>query len=158
MFRLTHILFAAAALSAAPMADAQTDHAQRLGDWHSACDAWGVPATCTSRWQQGKHDQHLVQDYAIVRAVDGVQIFAGRGLYRIVNGKVDGFWEDSRGKILSLSGTYEGNVLNVVWGEASDEIGRSVYTLNDRGMRAVDSVLTETGWRAFMAIDYARAE
>lgn len=129
-----------------------------LGSWQSACDAWGTPATCTAIWSTGKHASHLVQDYTIVRAADGAEIFSGRGLYRVVDGAVDGIWEDSRGQILPLAGRYADGTLNVIWGDASSEIGRSVYALSDNGLQAVDSVLTEEGWHAFMTIDYERAE
>ena len=128
-----------------------------LGSWQSACDAWGTPATCTAIWSTGKHQSHLVQDYTIVSAEGEAEIFSGRGLYRVVDGAVDGIWEDSRGQILPLAGRYEDGTLNVIWGDASSEIGRSVYTLNGDGLEAVDSVLTEEGWRAFMTIEYERS-
>lgn len=158
MPRLTFFLLATSALVAAPCATANPAPATFHGDWQSPCDAWGTPAICKSTWNVGIHPSHLVQDYSIVTAADGTQIFAGRGLYRIMDGKVDGIWEDSRGQILPLAGTYQDTRLNVIWGEASNEIGRSIYTLDDDGLRVVDSVLTEDGWRPFMTIDYARAE
>ncbi|MEM9232950.1 MAG: hypothetical protein AAGA69_01770 [Pseudomonadota bacterium] len=127
-----------------------------LGEWHAPCDAWGVPATCTTTWSKGKHDSHLVQEYSIVSVADNVPIFSGRGLYRIVDGQVEGVWEDSRGEILQLAGTYENGTLKVIWGDASSEIGRSVYRFADGRMQARDSVLTDDGWREFMAIDYQR--
>lgn len=158
MPRLTFILLATSALVAAPFANATPAPATFHGDWQSPCDAWGTPAICTSTWNVGIHASHLVQTYSIVSAADGSQIFAGRGLYRIMDGKVDGIWEDSRGQILPLAGTYQDTKLNVIWGEASNEIGRSVYTLEGDDLQVVDSVLTEDGWRPFMTIDYARAE
>lgn len=158
MTRLTHILLALLVLIAAPTASAEPDQTRLLGDWQSACDAWGTPATCRATWQRGKHASLVEQHYTIVSAGNGMEIFAGRGLYRIIDGQVDGIWEDSRGQILPLAGTYQDGVLSVIWGEASSEIGRSVYTLNEPTLQAVDSVLTESGWRTFMTIDYTRIE
>jgi len=155
----TRALLAIIAVIAPQMAAADPEPAPSfavLGSWQSDCDAWGTLATCTTIWSTGKHQSHLVQDYTIVRAEGGAEIFSGRGLYRVSDGAVDGIWEDSRGQILPLAGRYEDGVLNVIWGEASNEIGRSVYTLNDTGLQAVDSVLTEQGWHAFMTIEYER--
>jgi hypothetical protein len=53
-----------------------------LGDWAGPCDAWGVPAKCTSKWTRGLHSKHFIQDYSIVREEDGAQIFSGRGVYQ----------------------------------------------------------------------------
>jgi len=156
----TRILLAAIAISAPLVAAAETEPAPSfdvLGSWQSACDAWGTPATCTAIWSTGKHQSHLVQDYTIVSVEGEAQIFSGRGLYRVKDGAVDGIWEDSRGQILPLAGRYADGVLNVIWGDASREIGRSVYTLSDEGLQAADSVLTEDGWRPFMTIEYERS-
>jgi len=128
------------------------------GDWHAACDAWGTPAHCTSSWGPGLHESHVVQTYTITRAEDGVQLFAGRGLYRIVDGEVDGIWADSRGQILDLAGRYDAGVLDVIWGEARSEIGRSVYRFEAGGLQVRDSVLTDQGWQTFMQVDYPAPE
>ena len=156
----TRILLAAIAVSAPQVLAEAPEPAPSfdvLGSWQSACDAWGTPATCTAIWSTGKHQSHLVQDYTIISAEGGAEIFAGRGLYRVTDGAVDGIWEDSRGQIVPLAGRYEDGTLNVIWGDASSEIGRSVYTLDGDGLQAVDSVLTEEGWRAFMTIEYGRS-
>lgn len=125
-----------------------------FGSWSGPCDAWGVQATCTSTWRSGLNPVLVVQDYAIVGAEDEAPIFAGRGLYRIVDGQVNGVWEDSRGVIQDLSGSYKDGVLRVIWGEAQTEIGRSVYAWEDGSLNAKDSVLTDDGWRDFMTISY----
>ena len=156
MFQIKSLILAAATLLCGLNAKAETPHSIPFGGWSAACDGFGIPATCTSDWRQGQHASHFVQTYAVVRASDGVQIFSGRGLYRITDGKVDGTWEDSRGAILDLAGRFEDKTLCVIWGDASDEIGRSVYTFTEEEMQARDAVLTETGWREFMAIDYRR--
>ncbi|MEM9571140.1 MAG: hypothetical protein AAF996_06715 [Pseudomonadota bacterium] len=148
----------ALATLATPVMAAEPVPSEFVGDWQSTCDAWGVPATCTSRWQVGKHASHLLQDYTIVSNADGAQIFAGRGLYRIVDGAVDGTWEDSRGEILSLAGQYSDGELKVIWGDASREIGRSIYSIAEAQLVAEDAVLTDAGWRVFMRIDYARLD
>lgn len=160
MTHKTPALLAALAIIAPAFAAAEPEPApssEMLGSWQSACDAWGTPATCTATWSSGKHPRHLVQDYTIVSVEGGAEIFSGRGLYRVTDGAVDGIWEDSRGQILPLAGRYEDGELNVIWGDAASEIGRSVYTLSDDGLQAVDSVLTEDGWRVFMTIAYQRS-
>ncbi|MCR9079038.1 MAG: hypothetical protein NXH78_08060 [Hyphomonadaceae bacterium] len=125
-----------------------------FGSWSGPCDAWGVQAICTATWRTGLSPVLVVQEYAIVRTEDQAPIFAGRGLYRIVDGEVDGVWEDSRGVIQDLSGSYQHGVLRVIWGEAQTEIGRSVYAWQDGALEARDSVLTDDGWRDFMTIRY----
>ena len=154
----TRVLMAATIALGSAFASAEEQAAapaSMLGHWSSDCDAWGVPATCTATWSVGKHQSHLVQDYAISRQADGVQIFAGRGLYRFDNAAVDGVWEDSRGVIQHLSGTYDNGQLKVIWGDAQTEIGRSIYTFDDNVLSVRDAVLTDQGWREFMSIDYA---
>ncbi|MFN3212934.1 MAG: hypothetical protein ACE37M_07510 [Henriciella sp.] len=157
MFQMKPLILAAATLLSGLSAQAEDPNKIPLGSWSAACDGFGIPATCTSDWQPGQHASHVVQTYAVVRASDGAKIFSGRGLYRLQDGKVDGIWEDSRGAILDLAGRFEDGQLSVIWGDASDEIGRSVYTFSEGEMQARDAVLTETGWREFMAIDYRRA-
>jgi hypothetical protein len=124
------------------------------GTWRGSCDAWGVPAICTSQWRTGLHDNHWIQSYSIVRQADEVVLFSGRGVYRLDSTKVDGFWEDSGGAIHPLAGTYQDNSLSVIWGSADTEIGRSVYTFQNGAMTARDYSLTDTGWRQFMEIHY----
>ncbi|MEM7637939.1 MAG: hypothetical protein AAF269_02660 [Pseudomonadota bacterium] len=156
MSKLITAIAASCALFAPVCAAAAPASFRFVGDWQGACDAWGVPATCTAIWRPGQHESHLVQDYSIVSNKDGTRIFSGRGLYRIIDGEVDGIWEDSRGQILPLGGSFEDDTLTVIWGDATSEIGRSVYRLQADGLAATDSVLTESGWRTFMSIDYAR--
>lgn len=158
MSKSTHCALAAIAMLAPQVAAADPAAPALLGDWQAACDAWGTPATCTAVWRAGKHPSHLVQDYTIVSTADGTQTFAGRGLYQIKDGAVEGIWEDSRGAILPLAGTYTEDMLSVIWGDGSREIGRSVYTLDGGGLQAVDSVLNEAGWQVFMTIEYAPLE
>nr|WP_070961130.1 hypothetical protein [Hyphomonas sp. Mor2] len=125
-----------------------------FGTWQAECDAWGVAAECRSTWRPGLSPDHVIQDYSITKAGDPSQIFAGRGLYRISGDTVTGGWEDSRGAILELAGTYESGRLRVIWGSAQDEIGRSIYIWNEAALTAQDSVLTDQGWRDFMVIEY----
>jgi len=158
---ITHkYVFVAAIFSiCGPFAVADADNSSPrdlFGAWSSGCDAWGVPATCQATWSEGLHPSHLVQSYTITRQSDHAQIFAGRGLYRIVDGDVDGTWEDAQGSIHQLSGTFEDGTLNIIWGSAKTEIGRSEYVLSDHTLTVSDSVLTEQGWREFMTIAYAR--
>lgn len=129
-----------------------------LGNWSQSCDAWGTPATCTTRWSAGKHSSHLIQDYAIHRLSDGAQIFAGRGVYRIDGDAVHGAWEGSNGAIHPITGKFEGDALRVVWGTPETEIGRSEYVLENGMLTVTDSVLAPQGWRAFMTVSYARAD
>ena len=114
----------------------------------------GTQAVCTTHWRQGLGANHIVQDYSIVAASGETPIFSGRGLYRIIDGKVDGVWEDSRGAILDLSGHYNSDTLTIIWVDPQTEIGRSVYAWTEATLRVTDSVLAEDGWRAFMIIDY----
>lgn len=156
MSKLITAIAASCALFAPVCAESAPASSSFVGGWQGTCDAWGVPATCTAIWRPGQHESHLVQDYSIVSNEDGTRIFSGRGLYRIVDGKVDGIWEDSRGQILPLGGSFENDTLTVIWGDATSEIGRSFYALQNNQLRATDSVLTDSGWQVFMTIEYAR--
>lgn len=148
----------AVALASTALAEADPISSQLIGDWSSPCDAWGVAATCSSEWRVGKHHSHLVQEYAIRRAEDGTLIFSGRGLYRFTGEDVDGMWEDSQGSVHALTGRAADGTLRIIWGSATTEIGRSVYTRHEDGLSVRDSVLTDDGWREFMAVDYAAPE
>ena len=85
-------------------------------------------------------------------------IFSGRGLYRFTGEDVDGMWEDSQGSVHALTGRAADGTLRIIWGSATTEIGRSVYTRHEDGLSVRDSVLTDDGWRDFMAVDYAAPE
>ena len=156
MYRTISTILAACALSSpATLADEPSDVAfNTFGQWQTACDAWGVAAICRSHWRPGLHGRHIVQDYTIRSAADDALIFAGRGLYQLSGATVEGVWEDSRGQILTLGGSYSNGVLNVVWGDATVEIGRSIYQFKDGQLSVRDAVLTDNGWREFMAVDY----
>lgn len=141
------------------LAEAQEQPAEPLlGQWSAPCDAWGVPATCTSVWTTGKHLSHLVQEYSITRKTDQAQIFAGRGVYRIDGDDVLGTWEDSQGSIHQLAGSYIENVLKVTWGSVATEIGVSEYAFKDDTLSVQDAVLTDHGWRPFMTVSYVRVD
>lgn len=138
--------------------EARPDTFASFGSWQTSCDAWGVPATCASEWHPGLHASHIVQTYAISRVDTGAQIFAGRGVYQISGGEIEGVWEDSRGDILRLGGTYQDGSLSVIWGEAPGEIGRSTYRFDEGRLSVRDFVLGDDGWRAFMSVDYAESD
>lgn len=125
-----------------------------LGDWGSACDAWGVSAYCSSRWSEGLHSQHLIQEYKIVREEDGALIFAGRGVYHFEGSAVRGAWEGSNGAIHHIIGTFDDAALRVVWGNPETEIGRSEYSIENGQLHVSDFVLDASGWREFMTIVY----
>jgi hypothetical protein len=127
-----------------------------IGTWTSECDAWGKPARCTSTWRPGTHASHLVQEYAIVRKHDGHKLFSGRGVYRITDESVHGFWEDSQGAIHPLTGTYQNGAITVIWGTPETEMGRSSYAYEAETLLVHDASLTQEGWREFMAIEYER--
>lgn len=125
-----------------------------FGIWTAPCEMRGVQAVCTSSWQQGLGVNHIVQEYSITVAAGATPIFSGRGLYRLIEGEIDGVWEDSRGAILDLSGHYKDHKLTVIWIDPQTEIGRSEYVWEGAALQVVDSVLTEDGWRDFMTVDY----
>lgn len=157
--RLTALAILAASTGPVASADASPDAVfAHFGTWGGPCVARGLQATCTSIWRPGLSANHVVQDYSIVSGSDGATVFAGRGLYRFTEGKVDGVWEDSRGAILDLSGRYDRTSLTVIWVDPQTEIGRSEYTWSGEGLNATDSVLTDTGWRDFMTVAYSARE
>lgn len=154
-------LILASAVTCGVAASAETEAASPadfLGNWSQPCDAWGAAAICTTRWSPGKHSSHLIQDFAIQRASDGAQIFAGRGVDRIDGTAVHGAWEGSNGAIHPITGKFEDNALRVVWGTPGTEIGRSDYVLENDTLTVTDSVLTPDGWRDFMTVTYSRDE
>lgn len=125
-----------------------------LGDWAGPCDAWGVPATCTSKWTRGLHSKHLIQNYSIVREADDALIFAGRGVYQFEGTAVRGAWEGSNGAIHPITGTFDEAALSVIWGTPETEIGRSDYSIVDGQLSVSDFVLSPSGWREFMTVEY----
>lgn len=153
--KLAALAIVFSAMGATANAEATPDTTfTRFGTWTAPCDAWGVEATCTSTWSPGLAANHVVQDYSIVRTSDQMPLFSGRGLYRLNEGDIDGVWEDSRGTLMDLTGRFVDNSMKVVWVDPQIEIGRSEYTWMDDGLNASDSVLTDSGWRNFMTVDY----
>ena len=125
------------------------------GNWSAECDAWGTPARCNSVWSPGLAlGKTLVQSYQIKAIADESVLFAGRGVYRIIGERVDGFWEDSQGSIHPVSGTWEDGTLDVIWGELGSDAGRSQYSFRDGALSVQDWALTKDGWVRFMAVDY----
>lgn len=128
------------------------------GTWISDCDAWGSPAKCKVVWSKGLHKNHLHIDYAIKAAADGSAIFSGAGVYRITSDGLDGYWSDSGGAVHPLRSAWSGDTLTTHWGVAGGAQGRSEYALTEAGAMVVtDWALTESGWRQFMQVEYARA-
>ncbi|MAP93861.1 MAG: hypothetical protein CMK07_02825 [Ponticaulis sp.] len=120
----------------------------------ASCDAWGTPAICTSEWTAGLNQKLRVQTYRITHAETGDTLFAGRGVYRLDGGAVTGYWEDSQASIHRLTGSWKGDVLEVVWGDADAPVGKSRYDFSDGGMTAEDWSHTAAGWQSFMVISY----
>ena len=125
-----------------------------LGDWAGPCDAWGVPANCSSKWARGLHNKHLIQEYSIVREEDGALIFSGRGVYQFDGTAVRGAWEGSNGAIHPIVGTFDETALSVIWGTPETEIGRSEYSIENGQLSVSDFVLSPSGWREFMTVVY----
>jgi len=113
---------------------------------------------CSSSWRAGLGADHIIQDYSIVNQTNQVPIFAGRGLYQVTGSEVVGVWEDSRGAILELSGSYADNLLEIIWIDPQTEIGRSTYHWDTGQLDVRDSVLTDNGWQEFMAVTYPASQ
>jgi hypothetical protein len=82
------------------------------------------------------------------------QVFEGHVYYEVKgDGSIAGTWFDSRGVSFAVKGSFEGDVLTVLWGSAATEQGKSVYRLVDASTLEVsDSVMLKDGkWREFGA-------
>lgn len=128
------------------------------GSWSNDCNAWGTPAVCSSVWTSGKHSSHVIQEYSILSKDGEIPLFSGRGIYRINEEHVDGYWEDSQGAIHPLSGTYKDDKLSVIWGTPQTALGRSEYVFQSGGLTVRDFILSDKGWREFMVVEYKHAE
>ncbi|WP_022694262.1 hypothetical protein [Ponticaulis koreensis] len=125
-----------------------------IQSFEASCDAWGIPAVCTSVWSEGLSPHLHVQDYRIAHADTGDTIFAGRGVYRVDGEDVTGYWEDSQGNIHRLTGSWLDGALEVTWGETDTPVGKSRYEFSDDGMSAEDWSVTANDWQSFMTVSY----
>lgn len=130
-----------------------------LGAWEADCDAFGTPGRCETEWTVGLDDSLFEQRYRVTARESGALIFAGHGVYRVIDGGVDGYWSDSQGAIHALYGEWRDGALVIDWGAPSTSRGRSSYGVDPEtgALHQIDWALTDDGWRQFMEIDYARA-
>ncbi|MEO1040589.1 MAG: hypothetical protein AAFX09_13720 [Pseudomonadota bacterium] len=125
-----------------------------VNEWVADCDAWGNDARCHSAWSTGLSSNHLIQTYSIRHRETGAPIFQGRGVYKIAENRVNGFWEDSQGAIHPVEGEIVDQTLTVIWGSPATTLGRSTYSIQDKGLSVRDYGLGENGWNQFMEVEY----
>lgn len=74
------------------------------------------------------------------------------------DGRINGTWFDSRGMVLPLRGSVEGDALIIHWGSPETEEGRTEYRFVDETRIIVeDFVLRDGDWHHFGHAAYERA-
>lgn len=137
----------------------RADASALIGTWTADCDAWGTAARCHVDWSEGLHGEHMTISYTIDTAATDDPIFAGEGVYRMLESGLDGYWSDSGGAVHPLNATWSEDALTTHWGIAGGEQGRSEYRLDAAGtMTVTDWSLTEEGWQQFMQVQYQRQD
>lgn len=74
-------------------------------------------------------------------------------------GACRGHWYDSRGVILPVVAVASSDRVNVEWGDATTEVGRTSHVLVDGGLRITDEVRLPDGqWKVFGIVTAKRTE
>ncbi|MGQ0800582.1 MAG: hypothetical protein ACT4NL_10790 [Pseudomarimonas sp.] len=131
---------------------------QLHGRWNGEGEVSGMQAaiTLTFRPALGGRAHHLVFDNQM-RAADGkTWPFAAEAIYSCATDSAGssgcrGHWYDNRGQVLPLTVTVADDHLQVDWGDAGTERGRTEYRLVDKDRLLVrDEVLGKDGvWKGF---------
>lgn len=125
------------------------------GSWTAPCDMAGRAAQCQSTWTLGEVSPSLVvQMYYIRDRETGDVLFTGKGVYHVTGESVDGYWEDTSGGLMPITGTWREGSLDVFWGRLGENAGRSRYVFEDGGLNVTNWSLQETGWVEFMPVSY----
>lgn len=158
---------ALAVLLAIPLIAASPNKASPLawmhGEWTGSGEMFGRSSSVTLSAKPALNGSATELRYTVqLPATDAAPVFRfeGQGIYRTGDkGKVEGRWSDSNGSFHPVGGSASTGRMVTVWGQPSTEIGRSVYTLDDKGGLTVsDSVLVADGnWRVFAKASYRRS-
>lgn len=130
------------------------------GEWHGEGQLFGNPAAFSMSWQSVLSDSFLQLDFRNEYGLpDGSrQALTARALYDVSDTtSVSGVWFDSRGMVLPLSGSWNGNTLTISWGSDATERGETRYQLIDAStIEVTDRVLRDGTLVPFASARYSR--
>ncbi|MEM6908876.1 MAG: hypothetical protein AAF494_09365 [Pseudomonadota bacterium] len=125
------------------------------GSWTAPCDMAGRAAQCQSTWTLGEVSPSVVvQMYYIRDRETGDILFTGKGVYHVTSESVDGYWEDTSGGLMPITGTWQEGTLDVYWGLLGANAGRSRYVFENGRLGVTNWSLQESGWVEFMPVAY----
>jgi len=123
--------------------------ARLLGDWQGSGLVSGRASSLTMTWSRDPGPRLLHLRFRNEMAGErGVEVFEGRGYYRLAQQGADGTgtWIDSRGLILPLTTRTTSDSLTTEWGSEGTERGRTEYRFVEQDrLEVVDWVHAPNG-------------
>ena len=133
---------------------------QFIGSWEGQGELFGSKASFSMKWESVLGQQFVRLTFENgTKGPDGIdRTLQAVAFYKpIGEGRLEGTWFDSRGKVLPLQVSTEPTTLTTLWGTSSTEQGRTTYRLVDKGTIEVeDFVLKDDQWHQFGHATYQR--
>jgi hypothetical protein len=143
------LLALAAPVAAQPAATPAPSVEFMTGEWAGAGTIFGRASRVGLTVKRALGGKAVTLNYRVEAAAQGAQAafsFAGHAIYRIASkGRWEGRWLDSGGAFRDLSAEIAPGRMNVTWGSAATEIGRTSYALEDGVLILTDQVLRASG-------------
>ena len=128
-----------------------------LGSWKGNGILFGQDAHFSMTWATDLNGKFLTLTFqnGFTDKSGTERIMNARAYYQLGQGK--GYWFDSRGVMQPLTFEVEGSSLIVNWGEASNETGKTIYTvINHEEMSVQDFVYNNESEYQFGEARYKR--
>ena len=133
---------------------------QFIGSWEGQGELFGSKASFSMKWESVLGQQFVRLTFENgTEGPDGIsRTLQAVAFYRpIGEGRLEGTWFDSRGKVLPLQVSTEPTTMTTLWGTPATEQGRTMYRLVDKGKIEVeDFVLQGDQWHKFGHATYQR--
>lgn len=111
-----------------------------MGTWTGKGVSFGFPAKISMTWQPEMQFQYMKLIYRLeMRPTDSTtKTFDGEAIYKPLQQAsknqektYQGSWHDSQGEQYNITATAHGNSLESIWGDTSDKMVKTTYTLLD---------------------------
>lgn len=126
------------------------------GQWTGMGSLFGQEATFTMHWENILENKFMKLTF-----MNQFKDKSGNEMSMHANGYYDldqnkGYWFDSRGMMLPLKLELNENSLTVLWGDASAEKGKTIYTLNKGEIDVQDFVFRNDQYIPFGKANYKK--
>lgn len=136
---------------------AQTDFFSKAeGRWVGEGQLFGHEAQFIMQWTYVLDSTFARLDFT--NQIKGAKVqFTAVGYYPL-KGQDDGSWMDNRGVSQSLTLTFDGDEMTVIW-VSSAEKGKTAYTFDGQDIMSVeDYVFKNNEWKSFGSAQYVKKE